>query len=672
MISEKPRRFSIHSLLHLVLFSVTCAGTVVLAEDPVPFVDQHLKTAVEDALWISDPTPTDMLGLTVLTCIDAGITDLTGLEYATNLQKLNLRMNHISDLSALSALVNLQTLNLSKNEISDLSGLSNLAGLRELDIHLNRLSDISHLSGLSSLERLILRWNQVSDISALSHTTNLRWLTLQENQVSDVLPLSGLALLEYVELYGNPIRDISPLLGMASLGLLDVRGNPYLSQKAYCSDLQAIAASHPGMILEYDPNPTSPTGVSASDGIYWDRVRITWDNICNGPNFTTYYQVSRSTSKDGPKEPASEWQTTPYYDDTNAKPGATYWYWVRKATSSQGLNAGSYSRPDPGWLLSFAGEPNTVMVDDDAPSDPGPGDPNLSDPAEDGTSEHPFDSIQEAIEAAGKGTKIVVGGGLYLERLDLQGKTVQVVAAWLVDPDVKQEPVVDGNGLGPVVTLGNDRDAACLVAGLRIRGGRAESGAAILCKGGSPTIVNCVICGNMSSSEQGSIIECRDSHAVFLNCTVSGNVTESGGAVILCVGSSTAVSNSIVWDNLAQAVAVRSGADPVVIYSNIQGHLTGIGNMDTDPLFAEPGTWLSWSELDDSNTEYLWEDGDYHLSSLRGHYCTVRDSWLAGQAHSGCIDAGDPRSDWTLEPSPNGARINLGAYGGTSQASLSD
>jgi hypothetical protein len=36
-----------------------------------------------------------------------------------------------------------------------------------------------------------------------------------------------------------------------------------------------------------------------------------------------------------------------------------------------------------------------------------------------------------------------------------------------------------------------------------------------------------------------------------------------------------------------------------------------------------------------------------------------------------CIDAGDPNSDWSDEPWPNGKRINMGAYGGTSQASMS-
>ena len=42
-------------------------------EEPVYFADANLKVHVEANLGISDPTPTDMLGLTSLTCRSKGI-----------------------------------------------------------------------------------------------------------------------------------------------------------------------------------------------------------------------------------------------------------------------------------------------------------------------------------------------------------------------------------------------------------------------------------------------------------------------------------------------------------------------------------------------------------------------------------------------------------------------
>ena len=78
------------------------------AEDPVNIPDPLLKTAIENTLGVSSPTPTDMLALISLESINTGIQDLTGLEYATNLQQLYLRLHAISDLSPLSGLTSLE------------------------------------------------------------------------------------------------------------------------------------------------------------------------------------------------------------------------------------------------------------------------------------------------------------------------------------------------------------------------------------------------------------------------------------------------------------------------------------------------------------------------------------------------------------------------------------
>ena len=45
--------------------------------------------------------------------------------------------------------------------------------------------------------------------------------------------------------------------------------------------------------------------------------------------------------------------------------------------------------------------------------------------------------------------------------------------------------------------------------------------------------------------------------------------------------------------------------------------------------------------------------------------------WVLDDITSPCIDAGDPNSDWTSELWQHGKHINMGAYGGTPQASMS-
>ena len=87
------------------LFSLVVSATLLIvsadvatAEDPVVFGDPALKSAVEEQLGITDPTPTDMLGLGSLNRQRSGISDLTGLE-SLNLEELDLENNQISDIS---------------------------------------------------------------------------------------------------------------------------------------------------------------------------------------------------------------------------------------------------------------------------------------------------------------------------------------------------------------------------------------------------------------------------------------------------------------------------------------------------------------------------------------------------------------------------------------------
>jgi len=59
------------------------------------------------------------------------------------------------------------------------------------------------------------------------------------------------------------------------------------------------------------------------------------------------------------------------------------------------------------------------------------------------------------------------------------------------------------------------------------------------------------------------------------------------------------------------------------------------------------------------------------LKSQAGRWHPGSETWIMDDLTSDCIDAGDPASPVGLEPEPNGGIINIGAYGGTTQASKS-
>jgi len=88
----------------------------------------------------------------------------------------------------------------------------------------------------------------------------------------------------------------------------------------------------------------------------------------------------------------------------------------------------------------------------------------------------------------------------------------------------------------------------------------------------------------------------------------------------------------------------------------------GNGNIFCRPFFAKRGYW-------DANG--VWIDGDYHLKSQAGRWDANEGRWTIDEVTSPCIDAGDPMSPIGLEPFPNGGIVNMGAYGGTAEASKS-
>lgn len=77
----------------------------------------------------------------------------------------------------------------------------------------------------------------------------------------------------------------------------------------------------------------------------------------------------------------------------------------------------------------------------------------------------------------------------------------------------------------------------------------------------------------------------------------------------------------------------------------------GTGCIAKDPCFADAAS------------------GDFHLKSAAGRWNGT--TWVKDTVTSACIDAGETSAAYANEPSPNGNRANMGAYGNTAEASKS-
>jgi len=193
----------------------------------------------------------------------------------------------------------------------------------------------------------------------------------------------------------------------------------------------------------------------------------------------------------------------------------------------------------------------------------------------------------------------------------------------------------------------------------------------------SPMVSNCTFSGN-SAYVGGGMCNREYSSPTVTNCTFIGNSAGSGGGMTNYCYCDVTVTNCILWANTAPTGPEMYNCEyppTVVTYSDIAGGWSGTGNIPHDPCFAVPGYWGNIYDpnihVEPNDPNAIWVDGDYHLKSQAGRWDPNRQSWVQDDVNSPCIDAGDPNSDWTRELWPHGKCINMGAFGGTPQASMS-
>ena len=134
--------------------------------------DANLATRIREFLDLRANTTLTTHAMLKLTQLhsnpDRQITDITGLEHASNLIALSLfGQNAIANISSLRELKNLVYLELSGTSISDFSALADLTNLKTLYLWDTEISDVSMFAGLTNLETLELQNTAVSDLSPL-------------------------------------------------------------------------------------------------------------------------------------------------------------------------------------------------------------------------------------------------------------------------------------------------------------------------------------------------------------------------------------------------------------------------------------------------------------------------------------------------------------------------
>ncbi|MHC4518504.1 MAG: right-handed parallel beta-helix repeat-containing protein, partial [Planctomycetota bacterium] len=326
-------------------------------------------------------------------------------------------------------------------------------------------------------------------------------------------------------------------------------------------------------------------------------------------------------------------------------------------------------------------------------------------PIENLTTGSRHDYIQHAVSSATDGDVILVPEGTYAEKVRFGGRNVTVTSADPQDPAVRAATVITGGG--QLVAFDTEETADCLFTGFTVTGGSFG----IFCNGSTPTISHCDVTGNRDGgiklwgASQATVTDCTitanrigvemwadtatrrilRSKPTLRNCIIAGNreygVMGSDPTVENCTiadnlwtglyCSSPVLTNSIVYFNNEGGDNVAARKKLTATYSDIQGGWPGEGNIDVDPLFVARGSWTEAGE---------WIPGDYHLKSEGWSWDMVQGLWAWDEATSPCIDAGDPslplgeeilcEAGDPLGERATNSRLNMGAYGGTAEASL--
>lgn len=127
-------------------------------------------------------------------------------------------------------------------------------------------------------------------------------------------------------------------------------------------------------------------------------------------------------------------------------------------------------------------------------------------------------------------------------------------------------------------------------------------------------------------------------YPALTNVTISNNTANHtspnpGGAIYSCNYSFPDLINCILWDDLPQEIGDDGFGSVAATYSDVEGGTPGDGNINTDPLFADPAndnyqiTWSNYPVDDatkspciDTGSLYLPLDPDDTVSDMGAYY----------------------------------------------------
>lgn len=255
-----------------------------------------------------------------------------------------------------------------------------------------------------------------------------------------------------------------------------------------------------------------------------------------------------------------------------------------------------------------------VYVDDNGPFDPAPNDPMASDPDEDGTPEHPYDEIQEAVDAVAENGEIIVNEGTYTENIYIDQSLI------LKKNESATRPIIQGLDTSKS-TIEVMADAVELsgfeisnAAGLENRYHGVSLGKTHL--GELQSLSDCIISDCYITDAHWGIFIKGSSNTVS-SCTIY-DCAERG--ISLVTGSTNVLTNNILTDNeegirLGQSITLTeitdntitssSGSYGIYVESSSSSNMIYHNHLDNVENAMDQGSDNQW---DDGSEGNWWSD----------------------------------------------------------------
>lgn len=167
---------------------------------------------------------------------------------------------------------NLEAIELSECEISDITPLKDLKKLKYIEIDRNRITDVSPLGNLTELEHLKLYNNLIRDISPLKTLTKLNYLDVHfnvdndgSNGITNADVVKNMPELDTLDLSANHITNVDAIVGLNKLRVLDFSAN---NVKDYTNIKDKVAT----MFSKQLDEDNNPEGISC--GFFGQKLNV--------------------------------------------------------------------------------------------------------------------------------------------------------------------------------------------------------------------------------------------------------------------------------------------------------------------------------------------------------------------------------------------------------------